>query len=124
MGRVVTMASLALISGSLLARARPAEAGEAAPAGTIAFASLAPRGWDLYRLEIEAGETRRVTRHDALDFNASFAPDGNRIVNVVVLWMSRQTSHGGAIGIYGLGGDIHAQLKLRGASFHEFETAA
>lgn len=40
------------------------------------------------------------------------APGANRIVNVILLWMSGQTSHGGAIGLHGLGGDIHAQLKL------------
>jgi len=48
----------------------------------------------------------------------------NRIVNIVVLWMSTQMSYGGAIGYYGLGGDIHAQLKLREPSFFEFETHA
>ncbi|QUM82407.1 hypothetical protein HWV01_20045 [Moritella sp. 5] len=47
---------------------------------------------------------------------------GNRIINIVVLYMSSQCSNGGAIGIYGLGGDIHAQLKLTGASFQEFNT--
>src|SRR3954453_21509588 len=82
MGRTIMLAGLALISGSLLTGAWPAEAGEATPAGTIAFSSLAPRGWDLYRLEIETRETRRLTRHDTLDFNASFAPDGNRIAFV------------------------------------------
>jgi hypothetical protein len=46
----------------------------------------------------------------------------NRIVNVVVLWMSYQMSRGGAIGWFGLGGDIHAQLKLQSPSFSEFET--
>jgi hypothetical protein len=46
----------------------------------------------------------------------------NRIVNVVVLWMSTQMSYGGAIGHYGLGGDIHAQLKLPGKFFSEFIT--
>jgi len=46
----------------------------------------------------------------------------NRVVNVVVLWMSYQLSHGGAIGRYGLGGDIHAQLKLRAPSFQDFRT--
>ncbi len=50
-------------------------------------------------------------------------PGANRIVNVVVLWMSYQMSHGGAIGLFGLGGDIHAQLKLPAPSFHEFRTA-
>jgi len=49
-------------------------------------------------------------------------PAGNRIINVVVLWMSYQTNHGGAIGLFGLGGDIHAQLKFRGLSFAEFVT--
>lgn len=47
---------------------------------------------------------------------------GNRIMNVVVLWMSTQMSYGGAIGHYGLGGDIHAQLKLPGKFFSEFTT--
>lgn len=46
----------------------------------------------------------------------------NRIINVVVLWMSTQMSYGGAIGHYGLGGDIHAQLKLTEKSFSEFFT--
>lgn len=47
---------------------------------------------------------------------------GNRIINVVVLFMSSQCSHGGAIGEFGLGGDIHAHLKLTTAAFHEFVT--
>lgn len=46
----------------------------------------------------------------------------NRIISVVLLWMSTQMSYGGAIGHYGLGGDIHAQLKLPGRFFDEFET--
>ena len=48
--------------------------------------------------------------------------DANRIVNVVVLWMSYQMNYGGAIGLFGLGGDIHAQLKLPQQSFYEFTT--
>jgi len=46
----------------------------------------------------------------------------NRIINVVVLWMSTQMSYGGAIGYYGLGGDVHAQLKLKTTSFLDFCT--
>ncbi|GAB2189659.1 hypothetical protein [Sessilibacter sp. MAH2] len=46
----------------------------------------------------------------------------NRIINVVVLWMSYQMSHGGAIGRFGLGGDIHAQLKFKQRVFDELET--
>ncbi|MDP5211008.1 hypothetical protein [Microbulbifer sp. 2205BS26-8] len=37
----------------------------------------------------------------------------NKIINIVILFMSSQSCHGGAIGIHGLGGDIHAQLKLK-----------
>jgi hypothetical protein len=51
-----------------------------------------------------------------------FAADGNRIINVVVLWMSYQQSYGGAIGHFGLGGDVHAQLKLKERSFDELIT--
>ncbi len=57
-------------------------------------------------------------------FPAADAPRSNRIINVVVLWMSYQMSHGGAIGRYGLGGDIHAQLKFRQPMFSEFVTHA
>ncbi len=46
----------------------------------------------------------------------------HRITNVVVLWMSSQMNCGGAIGHFGLGVDIHAQLKLQVPSFLEFET--
>ncbi|NRT58376.1 hypothetical protein [Sphaerotilus uruguayifluvii] len=55
-------------------------------------------------------------------FPAAGTPGANRIVNVVVLWMSYQMNRGGAIGWFGLGGDIHAQLKLRAGSFGEFVT--
>ncbi|MER6214187.1 hypothetical protein ACWC5F_24935 [Streptomyces sp. NPDC001272] len=51
-------------------------------------------------------------------------PGANRVINVVVLWMSYQRSYGGAIGEFGLGGDIHAHLKLRGASFQNLRTTA
>ncbi|WP_327253781.1 hypothetical protein [Streptomyces sp. NBC_01244] len=55
-------------------------------------------------------------------FPAPGTPGANRIINIVVLWMSYQQSYGGAIGWFGLGGDIHAQLKLPAASFQEFIT--
>jgi hypothetical protein len=55
-------------------------------------------------------------------FPGSEEPNSNRIVNVVVLWMSTQMSYGGAIGHVGLGGDIHAQLKLPQADFFNFMT--
>ncbi len=55
-------------------------------------------------------------------FPDSSRENANRIINVVVLWMSYQSNYGGAIGWFGLGGDIHAQLKLPVASFSEFTT--
>lgn len=51
-------------------------------------------------------------------------PARNRVVNVILLWMSYQMSHGGAIGLFGLGGDVHAQLKLPAPGFGEFVTRA
>ena len=50
--------------------------------------------------------------------------DSNRIINVVVLFMSGQQSYGGAIGLHGLGGDVHAHLKLKNPGFSEFTTQA
>ncbi|MEC3954073.1 hypothetical protein VMT65_13630 [Nocardia sp. CDC153] len=49
-------------------------------------------------------------------------PGANRIISVVVLWQSYQQNYGGAIGHFGLGGDIHAQLKLPTPVFDEFVT--
>lgn len=46
----------------------------------------------------------------------------NRIINIIVLFMSSQMSYGGAIAHYGLGGDIHAHLKLKEPKFSQFET--
>ena len=46
----------------------------------------------------------------------------NRVINVILLWMSTQMSNGGALGLYGLGGDVHAQLKMTGPSFFEITT--
>ncbi|MFF0544622.1 hypothetical protein ACWEVD_11835 [Nocardia thailandica] len=51
-------------------------------------------------------------------------PGANRVVSVVVLWQSYQQNYGGAIGHFGLGGDIHAQLKLPTPTFEEFRTRA
>ncbi|MFD9546870.1 hypothetical protein ACFWBG_05775 [Nocardia salmonicida] len=49
-------------------------------------------------------------------------PGANRVISVVVLWQSYQQNYGGAIGQFGLGGDIHAQLKLPTHTFEEFRT--
>lgn len=57
-------------------------------------------------------------------FPAPDSPGANRIVSVVVLWQSYQQNYGGAIGQFGLGGDIHAQLKIPVPGFEEFTTRA
>src|SRR5262245_24422858 len=78
------MRPLLLLAGILLAPALltaagpPGSAGDL-PAGNIAFASLAPRGWDLYLQDVQTGKSRRLTDHPALDYNASFSPDGQRV---------------------------------------------
>ncbi|MFA3779747.1 hypothetical protein [Yersinia sp. 1652 StPb PI] len=55
-------------------------------------------------------------------FPAKVNKEANRIINIVVLFMSSQQSYGGAIGLYGLGGDIHAHLKLKQSDFHNITT--
>lgn len=53
-----------------------------APGGTIFFSSLAPRGWNLYRIGPESLEPQRLTDHPALDYNAAFSPDCQTIALV------------------------------------------
>ena len=60
-------------------RGAPGEPAGDRPAGTIAFSSLAPRGWDLYLFEVASRRTRRLTDHPSLDFNAAFATDGRSL---------------------------------------------
>jgi Tol biopolymer transport system component len=74
----------ALVLAAALAAAEPptGRAGDERPTGTIAFSSLAPHGWDLYLIDVASHQTRRLTDHPALDFNAAFAPEGNRLAFV------------------------------------------
>src|SRR4051794_8108040 len=82
------MRTTSVIAALAFAAALPAtgpptcRAGEGRPTGTIAFSSLAPRGWDLYLTDNETRQTRRLTDHPALDFNAAFAPGGGRLAFV------------------------------------------
>ncbi|MFZ5895439.1 MAG: hypothetical protein ACOY0T_30565 [Myxococcota bacterium] len=48
--------------------------------------------------------------------------NADRIIDVIVLWISSQMSFGGAIGHHGLGGDVHAQLKSGPAPFEGLAT--
>jgi Tol biopolymer transport system component/acetyl esterase/lipase len=73
----------------LLAKLKP-QAGEPAPTparepepeGTVAFSSLAPRGWDVSVIDVESRAVRKLTDHPALDFNAAFDPSGGRVAFV------------------------------------------
>jgi Tol biopolymer transport system component len=76
------LAALALAAGLPAAIPHTGRAADDRPTGTIAFSSLAPHGWDLYLTDVESRQTRRLTDHAALDFNAAFAPDGSRIAFV------------------------------------------
>jgi Tol biopolymer transport system component len=52
------------------------------PGGTILFGSAAPRGWDVYLVDLGAKKVQRLTDHPALDYNAAFSPDGRRVAFV------------------------------------------
>ncbi|HMO15435.1 MAG TPA: DPP IV N-terminal domain-containing protein [Pirellulaceae bacterium] len=54
----------------------------AEPAGTIAFSSVAPRGWNIYMFDIASGEEVQLTQHPSLDYNATWSPDGRHILFV------------------------------------------
>lgn len=73
---LVLIASTLLLS-TLLAVGPPA--GSDRPKGTIAFASLAPRGFDVYVLDVETRKTRQLTDHAANEYNAAFSPDGQHV---------------------------------------------
>ncbi len=75
------LTGLALVAAPILGEPSGALAA-GLPAGTIAFSSLAPRGWDLYVADVQTHKSRRLTDHPALDYNAAFSPNGQRIAFV------------------------------------------
>jgi Tol biopolymer transport system component len=84
MRSLLALASAAVCGFALLATAAGPPAGNSKdrPTGIIAFSSLAPRGWDVYFLDVKTRKSRRLTDHTALDFNAALAPDGKKIAFV------------------------------------------
>ena len=51
------------------------------PNGVIVYSSLGKRGWDLYSHDVD-GDSKQVTTHTSLDYNAKFSPDGSKIAFV------------------------------------------
>ncbi len=81
MGALSIITGLALVAAPILGEPSSALAA-GLPAGTIAFSSLAPRGWDLYVADVQTHESLRLTDYPALDYNAAFSPDGQSIAFV------------------------------------------
>jgi Tol biopolymer transport system component len=82
MRTLLVLTGLAL-AGAPLGAAEPSGSPDTRPPlGTIAFSSVGPRGWDLYVTDLASGQSRRLTDHPALDYNAAFSPDGDRIAFV------------------------------------------
>src|SRR4051812_22067834 len=82
MRRTTAIAVLGLAAGLRGPAPTECRAGDDSPRGTIAFSSLAPRGWDVYAMDVGSRKARRLTDHPALDFNAAFAPGGGRLAFV------------------------------------------
>ncbi len=104
------MRALPIITGLLLA-ATPVHGVEPSgalaagvPAGTIAFASLGPRGWDLYVTEVRTLQSRCLTDHPALDYNAAFSPDGKQVAFV--------SERDGNLELYAIGADGSGLQRL------------
>jgi Tol biopolymer transport system component len=101
------VARLTILACGWVAAAGVASAGDAAPArprGTIAFASQAPRGWEVYVTDLKTRKTTRLTDHPALDFNAAAAPDGGRVAFV--------SERDGNMEIYAMNADGSALSRL------------
>jgi Tol biopolymer transport system component len=72
--RLVLIAVCAFSAGNLL-DASAAGAGEA-----IFYTAIRPSNWDLFLFDKPEQPPRRLTTHPALDYNATFSPDGRWIV--------------------------------------------
>jgi Tol biopolymer transport system component len=104
MRTVLVITALALAAAALPAAEPAGDTAARPPAGTIAFSSLAPRGWDLYLTDVQTRQTRRLTDHPALDYNAAFAPDGKRIAFV--------SERDGNMELYAVGADGSGLKRL------------
>lgn len=72
---------LVLFSLCLLAAAGSLLQVKAAAAGeTIFYTAIRPANWDLYLFEKPEQAPRRLTTHPALDYNATFSPDGRYVI--------------------------------------------
>ncbi|MBI5116123.1 PD40 domain-containing protein [Candidatus Poribacteria bacterium] len=82
MQMLLLITDLALAAAPLFVSELSGDSVNASPRGKIAFSSLAPMGWDLYLTDVRTHQSRRLTEHLALDYNAVFSPDGRQIAFV------------------------------------------
>lgn len=66
------LSSLCLLSGCGPAEPEPSE--------LVVHTTLRPPNQDIYLIEGAGAEPQRVTDHPALDYNATFSPDGRWLV--------------------------------------------
>jgi len=69
-----------LFSVCLLAVANLLPPDSAGAGETIFYTAIRPANWDLYLFEKPEQPPRRLTTHPALDYNATFSPDGRHVV--------------------------------------------
>jgi Tol biopolymer transport system component len=76
----LTVSRLVLFSVCLLAAGNLLQPNGAAARETIFYTAIRPTNWDLYLFEKPEQPPRRLTSHPALDYNATFSPDGRYVI--------------------------------------------
>lgn len=100
--RVAALALLAMLTSHAAAEAEKTDSAER-PTGTIAFASIGARHWDVYLRDADGSELP-LTDTSALDFNAAFSPDGSQIAFV--------STRDGNLELYVMNADGSQQRRL------------
>jgi putative membrane-bound dehydrogenase-like protein len=100
---------------AMLAPSRPRRALADPPAGTVAFSSLAPRGWDVHLHDRETGKTTRLTDHPANDYNAVLTNDGRKLA-----WVSERD---GNAELYAANADGTGARRLTDAAAYDDHAA-
>ncbi len=100
---------------AMLAPTQPRRLPSDAPTGTVAFASLAPRGWDVYLMDRTSGKTARLTDSPANDYNAILTNDGRKVA-----WVSERDGNGE---LYAANADGTAARRLTDSAAYDDHAA-